>query len=639
MRRLLQSDHHAATDYDRPNLPWVCGRADEGCPCELGPTARGGCPETPKCRPRRSQRRRRGRLAIGLAIFTAGAVATLVGTPLRREALAPGPLSQAHARLIAGAENRCAACHPGGVESAFVGVPNDAAHATQASLCMECHKTQIDPQHALAAHGLPPGSLGGGQRVEGLVAAVTEAGLVSNLAEGWLSSKHAGHEVACAACHQEHHGAEHDLAAITDARCQACHTERYDHFAKDHPDFGNWPYRRRTRINFDHNSHAAKHYTAAKEAFDCATCHTDGPGGDTKLLAGYEQSCARCHDADIRSSTAGGIAVLQLPMLDRQAIRAAGEDLGPWPAGATGDFDGDLSAIAKLLLAADPAAAAVMNRLGADFSFFDLDPASPDDARDARALAVGIRNLLEGLSTRGHEEIGQRVGRLAPEAKGMMSGDLCGALPIELIDTARRSWFGGRDAVATDVSAVQRAGRQADGGWFVDQATFTLRYVPKGHADPLLRAWIDLAASLGADKLPLREAALAELTDANAAGRCATCHSIETAGNDQLVVNWRAFDASQAPRAFTKFSHRPHLTQPELQDCTHCHQPTPDGARQRSPYHSLQAGDFVSQFQPITKASCTECHQPKAAGASCTQCHNYHVDAAALGIPLDETGD
>jgi hypothetical protein len=61
-------------------------------------------------------------------------------------------------------------------------------------------------------------------------------------------------------CHREHQGAEFDLTAMNDSGCQTCHQQRYESFAADHPDFGAWPYERRTRIAFNHSSHQAKHF-------------------------------------------------------------------------------------------------------------------------------------------------------------------------------------------------------------------------------------------------------------------------------------------------------------------------------------------------------------------------------------------
>lgn len=633
MRRLFQSDRHADSDYDRPNLPWVCGRAEEGCACPLGPTAGGRCRDESPCQPIRSGRRRRGRLAMGLVIFAAGALAMGIGSPWRRDLLAPGPLSQSHARLIAGSENRCAACHPGGVEAAFGAViraPDDATHASQSALCMECHRTQIDAQHALAPHGVANERLSA--RREARLVRTTSHPALNDQDQPWRSdlavdAKGNVDQVACAVCHQEHYGADHDLTEVSDARCQACHRDQYDSFAAGHPDFGLWPYVRRTRINFDHNTHANRHYATKNEAFDCATCHIDGPRGETKLLAGYEASCARCHDADITTSAAGGLAVLALPTLDREALADAGAVLGPWPAGATGDFDGELPAIAKLLLAADPQAAAAIERLGFDFSFFDIDPDPAADARDAATLAEAIRVLLDGLTRRGHEEIHERAAALAGASGAQIPpSEFAGGLPIELVDSASRSWFGTSAAPNAKASAIQIANRQPGGGWFVDDRSFSLRYVPTGHADPLLKSWITLAASLGPDQAPLREAVLAELAGSQSAGQCARCHSLEEQGGGALLVNWRAYNASGEPRSFTKFSHRPHLTQPELRDCAHCHQLAAGATPQASPYASHRPSDFVNQFEPLTKAACIECHQPKAAGESCTQCHNYHVD-------------
>ena len=51
MRRLLQSIIHNRKLYDRPQDEWVCGRAEEGCPCVFGPDAKGQCRATSQCLP------------------------------------------------------------------------------------------------------------------------------------------------------------------------------------------------------------------------------------------------------------------------------------------------------------------------------------------------------------------------------------------------------------------------------------------------------------------------------------------------------------------------------------------------------------------------------------------------------------
>ena len=496
MRRLLQNEQHSDNDYDRPNLPWVCGNAEGGCPCPLGPTAGGACPEVAecepqkvgdewqctrsparggpceedplgggpapdgtcckvhRCRPIRSLRQRRGRMAVGMALFAVGALCVAIGSSWRTEALAPGELSQPHARLIAGSANRCSACHPGGVEAAL-GLPQDPAHqaanaTTQSALCMECHQEQFDRAHATDPHGISPAVLAVDQH----------------------SASHPA-DIACATCHQEHHGADHDLTYISNGRCQACHQQQYDSFASDHPDFGHWPYRRRTRINFDHNAHASKHFAAKGQEFSCKACHIDGPHGETKLTVGFEQSCAKCHTEDIALSASTGIRVLALPTLDDQAIAAAGGKLGPWPEGAVGDFDGELPAITKLLLAADPKAAAALERLRNDFSFFDLDPDSQSDTRDAALLAGELRKLVAGLAEQGHQEILSRVAKLAARPIHEQK-DLAGAAPVALFSEASGRWFRAGSTPSGE-AAIDLAARQPAGGWLIDNAAYSLR--------------------------------------------------------------------------------------------------------------------------------------------------------------------
>lgn len=679
LRRLFEN--FGVGDYDRPNLPWVCGQSEAGCPsCPTGPTSKGTCPKvaecTPvrdgnrwvcdrpaerggscdndplgggpsadgvccrqhSCRPQRNTRRRRGRLAVGSAVFAAGALMMFIGSGWRSELLAPGKLSLAHAQLIGREhwQNRCSACHPGGASAkTLIGMGSteaiDEAHATQSDLCIKCHENLIPRDHAFAAHGLPASKLPRKQRVD---AQVVQAGLASGIAD--LLPLGPGEVVACSACHQEHQGTDHDLTAISDSRCQACHAERYHSFASDHPEFGLWPFERSTRIAFDHASHAGKHFASKNESFDCATCHIDSSDGSSKLLAGYEQACSRCHDAGIATSTREGLAVIALPMLDDRALQDAGVKLGPWPAAAMGDFDGDLPAITKLLLSADPKSSAAIDRLGANFSFFDLDPDSDADARDAATLAEGMRKLVSEIATNGHEAILQRASHIHPAADrrqsiapnltmGLKTG-LATGLPIDMLARIQQTWFGRSQANPDSSGAIQQASLHASGGWFVDDATLSLRYKPSGHGDPFLKSWITLAASLGDEHRDLREAALAELASANSTGQCASCHSIEQTSLGTLTVNWHALDPRDKPRQFTRFTHRPHLAQPELADCAHCHKISQQSPTSLASYSSRKPTQFTSQFEPISKSACVECHQPKAAGGACTQCHNYHVE-------------
>lgn len=638
MRRLFQD--FDGGDYDRPNEPYVCGSAEEGRPCPFGPTkggrcprlaecepvkqgdrwrcnrpatrggpcdaepgggptAEGRCPHVGSCRPRPSLRTRRARFALGAALFLMGLVAMLLASPWKADALAPGPLTRAHAQLITRDkwQARCAACHPRTGEAVVTlaaATLTGAGHGepSQSALCMECHRADLNAAHALDPHGVDPATLreGGDRR-----------------------------HVACAACHQEHHGALHDLTALSNDRCQACHQQRYESFAADHPDFAAWPYERRTRIVFDHAGHESKHFPAQKAAFACAACHAEGAPGEPMQTLGFDAACAACHEAGIRQSGAEGLPLVTLPMLDTDALREAGQDVGPWPEAATGDFDGDLAPFARLLLEADPQAREALRRLGPGFTFFDVDPDDPEVLADAAVVARALKTLIEDLAERGHAAIDQRAAGVAGHA-----GGLSGGLPVEIVDAARRRWFdGGADT-------PNRATLQTDGGWFADDASYSLRYAPVGHADPVLRAWLDLALRLGPEHKEAREAALEGLASSTSPGRCVACHSIDRDAAGGLSINWHGAGAVASGRPFTRFDHGPHLTQAELSDCRSCHAYAP-GADPGAAYATRDPLATVSGFASLSKRQCAECHRPHAAGDACTQCHHYH----AAGAPAE----
>ena len=68
-------------------------------------------------------------------------------------------------------------------------------------------------------------------------------------------SRGADAEIQCATCHKEHQGVFADLKTVSNQRCQTCHVSRFGSFADSHPQFVKFPYQRRPRIIFDHQSH------------------------------------------------------------------------------------------------------------------------------------------------------------------------------------------------------------------------------------------------------------------------------------------------------------------------------------------------------------------------------------------------
>jgi hypothetical protein len=645
----------ATTDgYQRPQQTWQCGLADEGPACPMGPDARGHCPALAACRPVRdgerwhcnrsvirggpceegpgpdgacciiyrctpvrSLRSRRGRFVLGVAAAAIGAAIMAVGGDWRNEFLAPGPLSRQHAQLVEGrnASLRCAQCHADGTAKLAewwkVSTGARERGVTQSTLCMTCHQNSIDSKLALAAHSVPIDTLKGGK--------------VHSL-DAWARLRDPRQPIACSACHVEHQGLEHNLTAVGNDACQACHSERFDSFEEGHPEFDAWPHERRTQIAFDHAAHQLKHYPAEKQTFACTDCHQAAANGERQLTASYAESCAACHDKALVTSLAEGAPLMALPTVDVEALADAGQRIATWPEAATGDFEGRPPMPAMLLLAADAEFAAAMDALGANFDLYDVDVEDADQLRAAADVAKATRALADDIATRGPAAIGERLKEvLGRELSPKELETLAAGLSPDVVRLFWEEWFAKPQAAGNaPIERDAELAKASTGGWVRDAATLSLRYKPTGHADPWLRAWLDVLAEAasgprGAQFDPLLRAALKP----TAPGQCGSCHSVERDASGRLAIQWRPFDPTAAPRGFTRFNHAPHVIQPQTGDCTSCHRVdanTPTAAN----YSTDDLHRFVTGFAPMTKASCVDCHTANAAGDGCTQCHVYH---------------
>jgi hypothetical protein len=185
------------------------------------------------------------------------------------------------------------------------------------------------------------------------------------------------------------------------------------------------------------------------------------------------------------------------------------------------------------------------------------------------------------------------------------------------------------------------------GGWYLDNETLSLRYMPRGHADRTFAAWAELSAILQqSHKKGIGSAATnaslpnpAATNQMTVAGGCAVCHNLEHQDVAQQIVNgdsvWVAYNRPPTVRELTKFDHTPHLILPTLAKCTYCHQLDEE---KKSDYRRFvstqsQSPDIVPQvtceFKSISLQQCVACHRPNGAGTGCVQCHNYHVSEPA----------
>ena len=344
----------------------------------------------------------RRKLTFAITAFVLGAILVLLQSPMKNEFLAPGALSSSHAQILAGqGAERCAACHDIDRNQNFSAWLSNAfrtrgdAASCQSELCLKCHQETINAEFATKPHNVDP---------KLLVSTSSRRGSIDAL---FSPVDHSGN-IECSACHREHHGSV-DLKVMTDRQCQTCHSEKYHSFESDHPEFTSWSNKRRQAIAFDHVSHNFKHFPGMEKTFDCKMCHVDDQFGSVKQLSSYEQTCGQCHDKDIRESTEPGLQLVSLPMLDLEAIGDQAMNVGQWPENASGDFDGEIPALMRMLLFKDKTAAEILESRGEDFEFADLDPGRPDDVADAVKLAWAIKYLFYDLAQNGVNELRSRI--------------------------------------------------------------------------------------------------------------------------------------------------------------------------------------------------------------------------------------
>ena len=480
MRRLLQSIIHNRKLYDRPQDEWTCGRAAEGCSCVFGPDRKGECRATsqclparkgdrwsctraislggpcargpqpdgtcgcpvPPCIPVRSLRGHRRQLTWLAVSLAAGVVVLALWGWTSPEWTSPGPVTAPHAMSAL----RCADCHVQTSSHLLL----TAAERTQRTqdhnqLCLKCHDLGT---HGRLAHGVT-----GAQLLE--MAKKMRAGATPPLpllqqAAHPLAAGHPA-ELACATCHQEHHGREANLRHLSDQQCQVCHTAPFNSFTAGHPEFTDYPAKRRTRLQFDHVSHWQKHFADPRLSFtaptSCAHCHEPAPDGGKMLVKGFEQSCAQCHAGQIEGegrAGAKGLVFIRLPEVDVAALEAAGAPVGEWP-----DYcEGEITPFMHWMLEGDAAAQKALADLG-PVKLADLRAATPAQKQAAAKLVWSIKGLLADLITQGQQVM---MRRLDPYAGVRGSTRHTGNFSADSLQAAQQIWLPG---LLTEVAAYR----------------------------------------------------------------------------------------------------------------------------------------------------------------------------------------
>ena len=598
---------------------------------------------------------------------------------MSRPTLLPGPVLSNHAAF----ENDCGQCHAGVEEpslawardiagAAFFGTKRDLANTAR---CMACHDFGPD---TLAPHGTgppsPPLAAVDGDESRRAWSEARRASLTTRLAAAVLPADYgisdipgAGGAISCTVCHREHEGRNFVATAMTDARCQVCHTEAFTGFAK-HPPFTDYPHHPVSRIAFNHGTHFSRHFAAAaKEGATppatCGSCHA----GDM-AIDGFS-ACASCHEAELTRPVAGSpdLEFLAPPGLDLEAL--AGANIGDWPV----DAEAEPNPFLRLMLEAGGYLDAADLETAGEIDLLDLVNAGEEEKRAAARLAWAFKKLTHDLVREGPSIF---VEAAQPSPGGVpVKADLAGSLPFELVRHAAGQWFPElarelerhQQGEAVETRAIELDLDEPEGvedmeewlrygGWRFDE--LALRYRPTGHADRFLRGWLTLSTTPTDTGGEL----LAALTGEEApAAACAKCHVVQVvrapagSGTEPAMrLNWFARATRHVPpapvagppgpatatvhltaastgpdalRHLRTFSHRSHRQAVAQDGCVSCHRVA----------QAKEPGRSAAGFAPVSPADCATCHREETGLSGCLTCHRYHFEKD--GDRLLQSGD
>ncbi len=258
-------------------------------------------------------------------------------------------------------------------------------------------------------------------------------------------------EVFCATCHKEHRPEDGKLSAVLDGRCHSCHKVQFENFSKDHPGFGDYPYRRRARIVFDHADHFSKRFPEMREKKPdlkipkrCADCHTstaDKRHADRRHMGvkPFAETCTGCHLSQIvgdeRATGPKGVALLALPEIDLETLKEKKVDIGSWPE----DSEAELTPLMKLLLGREQESRALLDAVGR-LDLVDLSGATDEELSAVAAFVWEVKALFHAMATSKPTEA-ISLGSTPDGIDAELLTRLLAAMPQDVVLGAQREWL------------------------------------------------------------------------------------------------------------------------------------------------------------------------------------------------------
>ena len=407
---------------------------------------------------------KRDRIAAILAVLTAGGLALTFMLSGGTQFLMPGPLASAH-----GAIEKCGACHTASgagklswLHGLIAGDP-----LADSKACLTCHKmpdTAFNP-HSATAEALEIST----ERLR-KVAAITPQPQSARLQNTAFPTDNVmARDMFCATCHQEHRGVGFKLNEISNAQCQSCHVVKFDSFDGHHPKFDNYPFKRRTRIVYDHAGHFGKHYPEIakkdperKIPNTCATCHTSRADKRLMAVAPFAENCAACHLDQIvgkeRVSGPKGIAFLTLPGLDLQTLKEKNALIGEWPDAS----EAELTPFMKVMISRNERGRALIKTVDS-LNLQDLANASDVQIEAVTNLVWEIKGQFYALISGKASDVlaDLNIGGGATLSAALVA-DLTASLPRDVVISAHQEWL---PNLGTEMANRPDTSDQEQSGW------------------------------------------------------------------------------------------------------------------------------------------------------------------------------
>ncbi|MFA5956220.1 hypothetical protein [Hyphomicrobium sp.] len=385
----------------------------------------------------------RDRFALLVALLTTVSAGAAFFLSKGTQFLMPGPLTSAHAAI-----GNCAQCHTQSgtgklswVHGLIAGNPRADSNA-----CLTCHKM---PATAFFPHGASFNVLAESTRRLSKVAATTHEPLLVRAQDTAFPAKDVIKSgLYCATCHQEHQGINFDLSKISNEQCRSCHVVKFDSFDGGHPQFESYPFRRRTRIVYDHASHFDKHFPevarkdlAKRIPASCSTCHDSHDDKRVMAVVPFEKTCSGCHLDQItgkeRATGPKGIAFLALPGLDLQTLKKRNAAIGEWPDAS----EAELTPFMKVMISRNDKGRALIKAVDR-LNLQDLANANDDQIASVKELAWEIKRIFYAMISGKASDV---LGDLNIGSSGKLSAtlvaDLTASIPRDVVIGAQQQWL------------------------------------------------------------------------------------------------------------------------------------------------------------------------------------------------------